>query len=155
MKKKDRQSLIKKIITTNTVFRQEDLVALLKERNVEVTQATVSRDIKEMHLVKIPTKYGEYRYSMPTSSRVNSEEKLKRVLKDAFVFADYISNQVAVKVLPGNGPVVAELIEAMNYQGVFATLGDDNTVMIFTREEAAAPEIYQKLMRLVNSAREQ
>lgn len=152
MKKQDRQDLIKKIIANNVVFRQEDLVLLLKNQGIDVTQATISRDIKELHLVKIPTKTGEYRYSMPTSLRQNTEVKLKAVLKDAFVFADYNKNQVVIKVLPGNGPIVSELVDAMNYPGTFATLGDDNTVMIFTREESEAYEIYNKVTNLVNKA---
>lgn len=69
MRKKERQRLIKQLLVSNDIQRQEDFVSLLSEQGVKVTQATVSRDIKDMQLVKVPSITGGYRYSLPTQKK--------------------------------------------------------------------------------------
>ncbi len=72
MRKQDRQRIIKKMIQDNAIYRQEDFVSLLSAKGVEVTQATISRDVKEMRLIKVPTPDGSYRYSLPTTKKDNT-----------------------------------------------------------------------------------
>ena len=77
MNKHDRQKLIKKLITNNEIYRQEELVQLLLEHKVKVTQATVSRDINELQLMKLPVAGGKYRYILPHEHTSNAEQKLQ------------------------------------------------------------------------------
>ncbi|KRL83772.1 arginine repressor [Ligilactobacillus apodemi] len=150
MRKQDRQRIIKKIIQENTVYRQEDFVALLSANGVEVTQATISRDVKEMQLIKLPTPDGSYRYSLPTTKQNNTEKKLIKVLKDAYLMSDCHRDMCMIKVLPGNGPALSSLISQMNYPEVFASLGDDDTVLLFARSNEDANAINTKLTALVD-----
>lgn len=148
MKKQERQKIIKQILHDNNVYRQEDLVKLLAEKGIWVTQATISRDVKDMQLIKLPTLTGEYIYSMPTEKKLNTKKKLAKLVSDTYVFSNCHKELCLIKVLPGNGPILASLIEQMNYEQVFATMGDDNTVMIFAYSEQAATEIHEIILAL-------
>lgn len=149
MRKQDRQRIIKRIIQENAIYRQEDFVKLLLAKGVEVTQATISRDVKEMQLIKVPTPDGSYRYSLPTTKKNNTEKKLQKVLRDAYLISDRHRDMCMLKVLPGNGPAVSSLISQMNYDEVFASLGDDDTVVLFARSNEDATTIEQRLLTLI------
>lgn len=138
MRKKERQRLIKQLLTSNNIQRQEDFVSLLDKQGIKVTQATVSRDIKDMQLVKVPSVTGGYRYSLPTQKNIDTEKKLVQSIRDSFVSVDSQDKLVFMKVLPGSGPVISSLMYQMNYSGIFGTLGDDNTVLIIGKTEADA-----------------
>ena len=150
MRKQDRQRIIKKMIQDNAIYRQEDFVSLLSAKGVEVTQATISRDVKEMRLIKVPTPDGSYRYSLPTTTKDNTEKKLRKVLREAYLVSDCHRDLCMVKVLPGNGPALSSLISQMNYDEVFATLGDDDTIMLFARSNEDALQIERKLLALID-----
>ncbi|MEY8662030.1 arginine repressor [Ligilactobacillus faecis] len=149
MKKQERQRIVRKIIQDNEVYRQEDLVERLLELGIEVTQATVSRDVKELQLIKVPTKQGSYRYSLPTAKNDNIEKKLKKLLSDAYLGSKTHRDMCMLKVSPGNGPVLASLISQMKYTEVFSTLGDDDTVMLFAYSDEAAKQIEEKLLLML------
>ena len=125
MRKQVRQKLIKEILQENVIYKQEDIVEKLNARGINVTQATISRDVKEMQLVKLPTQTGSYRYSMPTLKEINVEKKLSDTLSESYVSSAQNRELCVFKVLPGSGPAVANLIEQAKYPEVFATLGDD------------------------------
>ncbi len=149
MRKIDRQRIIRRVLQENEVYRQEDLVSALQARGIDVTQATISRDVKEMQLLKVPTPDGNYRYSVPPSVRTSTEKKLNRILGEAYVSSDVLRDMCVFKVLPGNGPVVTSLISQMAYDEVFSTLGDDDTVMIFARSEEDARKIHGTLLKMI------
>ncbi len=77
MKKQDRQRLIRQLLSSQDIERQEDFVRLLEEQNIHVTQATISRDIKEMQLVKVPAASGGYRYNMPIQKNAGYQKEVK------------------------------------------------------------------------------
>src|SRR5699024_8189386 len=133
MKKHERHKLLKQLLVENTVYRQEDLVDLLAQRGIEVTQATISRDIKQLQLIKVPLNDGSYRYTLPSEKEVDTTMKLKKTLQDAFVDADVHNEMCVLKVQPGNGPTISSLIEQVDYPEIFACISDDDTVMIFNR----------------------
>jgi len=146
VKKQDRQRLIRQLLSSQDIERQEDFVRLLEEQNIHVTQATISRDIKEMQLVKVPAASGGYRYNMPIQKTLDTKKKLKRTLQDAYVSIAAQGKDVIIKVLPGNGPTMSALIDQMNYDFVFGTIGDDQTVLaICTNDEGS-----QKLQTAIN-----
>ena len=129
----------------NTVYRQEDLVNLLAQRGIEVTQATISRDIKQLQLIKVPLNDGSYRYTLPSEKEVDTTMKLKKTLQDAFVDADVHNEMCVLKVQPGNGPTISSLIEQVDYPEIFACISDDDTVMIFNRSIKGAVKIQDEL----------
>ena len=109
MNKGQRHIKIRDIITNNDIETQDELVDELKKLGYNVTQATVSRDIKELHLVKVPLTDGRYKYSLPADQRFNPLQKLKRMLVDAFVRIDAANNLLVMKMLPGNAQAICAL----------------------------------------------
>ncbi len=102
MTKGQRHIKIRELIGKKEIETQDDLVEELENAGFNVTQATVSRDIKELHLVKVPLSDGRYKYSLPADQRFNPLQKLKRSLTDSFVGIDYSQNLIVMKTLPGN-----------------------------------------------------
>ena len=151
MRKKERQRLIKQLLTSNNIQRQEDFVSLLDKQGIKVTQATVSRDIKDMQLVKVPSVTGGYRYSLPTQKNIDTEKKLVQTIRDSFVSVDSQDKLVFMKVLPGSGPVISSLLYQMNYSGIFGTLGDDNTVLIIGKTEEDALNIRNQINSMLGT----
>lgn len=150
MKKQDRQRHLKRLLNTQEIERQEDFVRLLKAEDIEVTQATISRDIKEMQLVKVPSANGGYHYSLPVQKKLDTEKKLKRTLQDAYNSYASQDKMVLIKVLPGNGPALAALFDQMHYDAVFGTLGDDDTVLIICKSVEGTIDIQQTIQRLLD-----
>src|SRR5947199_7905210 len=105
---------IRDIISNNEIETQDDLVDELKNAGYNVTQATVSRDIKELHLVKVPLTDGRYKYSLPADQRFNPLQKLKRSLIDAFVRIDSAGHLLVMNCLQGNALELGGLIDNFN-----------------------------------------
>ena len=150
MKKAERQEKIREIISAESVERQEDLVKRLNELGLCVTQATISRDIKEMQLVKIPAENCGYRYGLPAYHRQSDEHQLMDVLKDSLLKLKRSDRFLALTVHPGNGPVVAVLLRRVDYSTIFTTIGDDASVLIVCVSADAAVQLEQKLNELAN-----
>ncbi|WP_282803576.1 arginine repressor [Secundilactobacillus kimchicus] len=150
MKKQDRQRLIRRLLNTQDVERQEDFVRLLEEQGIHVTQATISRDIKEMQLVKVPSISGRYRYNLPVQKKLDAKKKLKRTLQDAYVSFSVQGKDTFLKVLPGNGPAVASLIDQIKYDFVFGAIGDDNTVLTICKNDAGALALKDEIEDLLS-----
>ncbi|KKB37236.1 transcriptional regulator AhrC/ArgR [Bacillus thermotolerans] len=136
MNKGQRHIKIREIITNNEIETQDELVERLKNLGYNVTQATVSRDIKELHLVKVPLLDGRYKYSLPADQRFNPLQKLKRSLMDAFVSIDAAGHFVVMKTLPGNAQAVGALIDNLDWEEIMGTICGDDTCLIICR----APE---------------
>ncbi len=130
MKKADRQKKIREIITARSIERQEDLVGALNELGLQVTQATISRDIKEMQLIKVPAENGGYRYALPVMQHRDEPDQLGTTIHDSLVQLKRSDRLLALAVRPGNGPVVANLIRRLTDRGVFTTIGDDSNVLV-------------------------
>lgn len=145
MNKKDRQRLIRLILNTQEVERQKDFICLLENQGIYVTQATISRDIKDMQLVKVPSISGRYHYNLPVQKQLDAKTKLKRTLKDSYVSFSVQGKDTCLKVLPGNGPVVSSLIDQMKYDFVFGTVSDDNTVLTICKNDAGALDLKDEI----------
>ena len=130
MKKADRQKKIREIITARSIERQEDLVGALNELGLQVTQATISRDIKEMQLIKVPAENGGYRYALPVMQHRDEPDQLGTAIHDSLVQLKRSDCLLALAVRPGNGPVVANLLRRLTDRGVFTTIGDDSNVLV-------------------------
>ncbi|MBW1605638.1 arginine repressor [Lactobacillus sp. Sy-1] len=149
MKKRDRQHMIKQLISKEAIRNQAEFVKMLDEVGVKVTQATVSRDIKEMRLVKVPSRSGGYKYSLPQEKKINIEKKLQQAVADSLISIAVQDKNVLIKVSPGSGAVISSLVEKMNYDEIFGTLCDDNTILIICVSDQAAIQLKDKMNQLV------
>ncbi|MFE0622422.1 transcriptional regulator AhrC/ArgR [Priestia aryabhattai] len=133
MNKGQRHIKIRDIITNNDIETQDELVDILKSQGFNVTQATISRDIKELHLVKVPLMDGRYKYSLPADQRFNPLQKLKRSLMDAFVKIDSAGHMLVMKTLPGNANAIGALIDHLDWDEILGTICGDDTCLIICR----------------------
>lgn len=149
MTKGQRHIKIREIITNNDIETQDDLVAALKNAGYNVTQATVSRDIKELHLIKVPLTDGRYKYSLPADRRFDPLQKLKRNLIDAFVRIDSASHLLVMKTLPGNAMAIAALIDHLEWDEILGTVSGDDTILIICRTEEDTETISNRFLELL------
>ena len=116
-----------------------DNLNLLKDAGYNVTQATVSRDIKEMQLVKIPYGDGRYRYSFPRESQsVHSEIKMRRLFHDVVKKIEFSENIVVVKTQPGAGGSVAFALDMAHWPEIIGTVAGDDTILVVVRQKELA-----------------
>lgn len=149
MSKIQRHIKIRELITENDIETQDELVNQLKALGYDVTQATVSRDIKEMHLVKVPSASGGYKYSLPADQRFNPLNKLKRLIMDAFVKIDHTSHFIILKTLPGNAQAVGALIDQLDWEEIMGSICGDDTCLIICRSEEQTEEIKERFLKML------
>lgn len=149
MTKGQRHIKIRELIGTREIETQDELVDELKSDGFNVTQATVSRDIKELHLVKVPLPDGRYKYSLPADQRFNPLHKLKRALTDSFVGVDSAQNLLVMKTLPGNAQAVGALIDHLDWQEIMGTICGDDTCLIICRTTEDAITIQNKFIGML------
>ena len=145
MRKQERHRIITQLLSEHDVKKQEDFVAIFAQRGVAVTQATISRDIKEMKLIKVPAQNGGYRYSLPRKEQEDVNEKLTDLLKEAVVSVDQMEKFINVKTLPGNAGACANLLEKQFMTNLFTTLNDDDSILLIVRTEEDAKRIHQEI----------
>ncbi|WP_173108189.1 transcriptional regulator AhrC/ArgR [Bacillus sp. KH172YL63] len=149
MNKGQRHIKIREIITNRDVETQDELVESLKNAGFNVTQATVSRDIKELHLVKVPLMDGRYKYSLPADQRFNPLQKLKRTLTDAFVKVDQAGHMLVMKTLPGNANAIGALIDNLDWEEILGTICGDDTCLIICRTEAETKTVSERFLDML------
>ncbi|MEW4370393.1 transcriptional regulator AhrC/ArgR [Paenibacillus kandeliae] len=148
--KGQRHIKIREIITHQDIETQDDLVEALRQAGFQVTQATVSRDIKELLLIKIPTDDGRYKYSLPTDQRYNPVQKLKRALVDNFLQIDYTNNLVVMKCLPGTANSIASLVDSMEWPQIMGTISGDDTMLIICRTGEDSQKVIEQIMGFIS-----
>ncbi|HBU85752.1 transcriptional regulator ArgR [Paenibacillus sp. UMB7766-LJ446] len=148
--KGQRHIKIREIISQNEIETQDDLVEALRKSGFQVTQATVSRDIKELLLIKIPMDDGRYKYSLPTDQRYNPIQKLKRALVDNFLHIDHSNNLVVMKCLPGTANSIAALLDNIEWTEVMGTICGDDTILIICRTESNSVTVIERIMGYIS-----
>lgn len=144
-----RQARIKAIIEAQIIETQEELASALKEQKIEVTQATVSRDIKALHLVKIPYGHGKYRYSFPLDvQQVHSESKMQKIFQDAVINIDFSENIVVVKTPPGAGSSVAFALDNAQWPEIIGTVAGDDTVLVVVKQKELARNVVSRMKEM-------
>ena len=146
--KTSRQEEILQIIEQNEIETQEELAQQLRRRGYKVTQATVSRDIKELRLIKISGHQSAYRYAKPGRHEIAVNDRMIRLLSDSTVDIDYAGQMIVVKTLSGSANVAAEAIDNMNWQEVLGTIAGDNTIFVAVRNEGDGAEIAARIRKL-------
>ncbi|MGX7024156.1 arginine repressor [Vagococcus hydrophili] len=148
MRKQERHQWIEKIITEEKVSKQEELVRLLLENNILVTQATVSRDIKEMKLVKKQGEDKHFTYSMPEEDR-SSFAKFERMLKSSFMDIHQMDKMIVIITKPGSGFALGGAIESYYKADIFTVMVNDDKVLIFAKSEELALDLETRILEIV------
>ena len=133
MTREERRRAIADILRRCRVYTQDDLVLALRERGCSVTQATVSRDIREMGLVKVPDPPSGYRYALPEDGRSLSRDE--RIIREFITRLDGSGNLVVVRTLPGAAQGVGAAIDKIGWPEVMGTIAGDDTIFIALHSE--------------------
>ncbi|WP_449536895.1 transcriptional regulator AhrC/ArgR [Ferdinandcohnia sp. Marseille-Q9671] len=149
MNKGQRHIKIREIITSNDIETQDEIVDILKSEGYNITQATVSRDIKELHLVKVPMIDGRYKYSLPADQRFNPLQKLKRSLMDAFVKIDSAGHMLVMKTLPGNANAIGALIDHLDWDEILGTICGDDTILIICKTPEQTETVSKRFLDML------
>lgn len=147
-----RHAKILELIEKYDIETQDELAQKLCEEGFMVTQATVSRDIREMKLTKIATERGKQKYSVITGNDTEITERLTRAFKEAVVKMDYAQNMIVIKTLEGMGMAVAVALDNMQNPEILGTIAGDDTVFCVVRAHNQAAVIIEKLYRIIHSA---
>ena len=148
--KSKRQAKILEIIATTDVVSQEQLLQELDKEGFHSTQATISRDIKELRIIKELTNRGTYHYTV-SEKKVphNFSAKLNTIFRECVTKYDYAQNIVVIHTLPGLANAAASAVEALNLSVVVGTLAGDDTVMVIMRDENAAAQFFGEINSLM------
>ncbi|HWQ72514.1 MAG TPA: arginine repressor [Desulfitobacteriaceae bacterium] len=145
-----RHMKIQEIISKEIVRTQEELAKKLLEEGFVVTQATVSRDIKELGLIKVPGNDDEYHYAIPVEQYPsNILERLKRLLRETMVSVDDSENIVLIRTIPGNAHALASIIDNCNWPEVVGTVAGDDTILLVVKPKEAAGIVCERINSLL------
>ena len=147
--KTNRQSKIIEIIQKNEVETLDELSALLEKDGFRVTQATVSRDIRELKLTKIPTAGGRQKYAVITDAPENLSKKYERVLREGFLSMDMAQNILVIKTVSGMASAVCAAIDAMKMREIVGSIAGDDTIMCAIRTVDDTYAVMKKIRRIV------
>ncbi|MDD4237824.1 MAG: arginine repressor [Desulfotomaculaceae bacterium] len=147
--KTSRQRKILEIISRQAVETQEELASALKNSGFKVTQATISRDIKELGLVKIPAENNISLYSLGVErAQPRFEGLLKRLFRDSVVSLDLSENLIIIKTHPGGAQAVASAIDQAGWQEVIGTVGGDDTILVIVKPKRATADVLNRFEEL-------
>ncbi len=144
-----RQNKILDIINSNEVETQDKLVALLKKSGYKVTQATVSRDIKELQLIKTLSPSGKYKYTVGTNNDQPVTERFIKIFKDTILTVSFSGNIIVVKTLTGCANAACEAIDSLNVQNIIGTIAGDSTVFVVVNEPVNVSGIVGRFNELI------
>lgn len=148
--KSQRQAKIMEIISTRNVETQEQLLAALQQEGFRGTQATISRDIKELRIVKEMTNLGTYRYAAAATDVSSSfTSRLNTIFRECVTGFDYAQNIIVIRTLPGLASAAGSAIDAMKLSVVVGTLAGDDTVMVVMRDSNAAAAFCGEIKNLI------
>ena len=151
MLKSQRQAKIMEIISTRNVETQEQLLEALQEAGFRCTQATISRDIKELRIVKELTSLGTYRYTTSSTEISGSfSARLNTIFRECVIGYDYAQNIIVIRTLPGLASAAGSAIDAMNLHAIVGSLAGDDTVMVIMRDSNAAAAFCGEIKNLLN-----
>ena len=144
-----RHDLILDIIDKKDIETQEELAAELKARGVKVTQATVSRDIKELRLLKVLSENGGYKYATAERAEKGMSERFIRILSESVISLDNVGNLIVIKTLSASANAAAEAIDSMKWSEVLGSIAGDNTILVIARSEEAVESLMARFNTLI------
>lgn len=144
-----RHSKIIELIKDNDIETQEELADKLKEMGFDVTQATISRDIRELKLTKMSSSNGKQKYTVLGSDENTSNEKLERIFKDGVISIDYAQNIIVIKTLNGMAMAVAAALDSMNNSEIMGSIAGDDTIFCVVKSEQKALRLIERLKSVI------
>ncbi len=147
--KSARQIAILEIISERPVETQEELADELRNHGFQVTQATVSRDIKELRLVKALSGDGSYRYVASDKSENSLNERLVRMFSETVISIGYTYNQIVIKTLSASANIAAETIDSLQWPEILGTIAGDNTILMIVRSVEEVKPIVDRLNAMI------
>ena len=148
--KSSRHNLILEIIETMDIETQEELAEELKRRGVKVTQATVSRDIKELRLLKVLSENGGYKYATVERAEKGMNDRFARILAESIVNIESVNNLIVISTLSASANAAGEAIDSMKWSEVLGTIAGDNTLLIIARSNEAVESVLGRINALLN-----
>ena len=144
--KNDRQAMILEIIAQENIETQEQLLTRLQARGFRCTQATISRDIKQLHLMKEPMGQGVYKYAVSGNrTTLNVAAKMRTIFRECIVSIDYAQNIVVVKTMPGLANGACSALDNMDMNDIVGSLAGDDTALLVMRNTEAAELLCQEI----------
>ena len=148
--KVNRHAKIIELIHKYHIETQEELAAYLNQEGFQVTQATVSRDIRDLKLMKVPSEGGGQRYAVHQGGQSGMNEKYMRVLREGFVSMDMAQNILVIKTVSGMAMAVCAAIDAMNWNEVVGSIAGDDTIMCAIRSVDDTVQVMDKINKIVS-----
>lgn len=148
--KNDRQSMILEIISQENIETQEQLLIRLQERGISSTQATISRDIKQMHLIKEPVGHGVYKYAVSVNrTKLNFAEKLRTIFRESITNISYAQNIVVLKTMPGLASAACSALDNMDIAYMVGSLAGDDTAFLVMEDAESAMAFCEELRAML------
>ena len=148
--KNNRQSMILDIIAKEHIETQEQLLEQLRQRGVASTQATISRDIKQMHLIKEPVGQGRYRYAVSAHrTKLNFADRLRTIFREGVLSVDYAQNLVVIKTMPGLASAACAALDDMGVAYMVGSLAGDDTAFLVMRDTESAASFCEEIKEML------
>ena len=144
-----RQVAILDIIEKQDIETQEELAEALRDRGIDVTQATVSRDIKELRLLKVMAAGGVYKYATADKAEHGLSDRFIRMLTESVLSVTSANNLIVVKTLSGSANVAAEALDSLHWPEILGTLAGDNTVLHIVRSNDEVPAVITRIQEMM------
>lgn len=149
--KNKRQEKIISLITRYEIETQEELIGMLYKEGFQVTQATVSRDIRELKLTKVLSGRGSYRYTVPSSNENVPAIKFNRALINSIISVEYAVNNIVIKTYPGLATAVATGLDSIDSNDILGCVAGDDTIIMVVRTELSAKDISARIHALLDT----
>ena len=145
-----RQNKILELIDKYEIETQDKLVSMLREYGYDVTQATVSRDIKELRLLKVLSENGGYKYATVERAEKGMNDRFARILAESIVNIESVNNLIVISTLSASANAAGEAIDSMKWSEVLGTIAGDNTLLIIARSNEAVESVLGRINALLN-----
>ena len=144
-----RQNKILELIANNEIETQEELCELLEKQNIVVTQATISRDIRDLHLFKVADIEKKYRYSYINDGESEISPKMRNLFRDCVLSVRAAQNLVVIKTLTGNGANAGAVVDKLNYEEVVGSVAGDDTLLVVCEDNTSASAVVEKITEFI------
>ncbi len=147
--KSKRHSMILKLIASENIETQEELARLLASHGFEVTQATVSRDIKELRLIKVQTGEGRYKYATVERAESDMQDRFIALFSNCVISITSAGNIIVIKTMAGSASVAAEAIDSMKWSEIAGSIAGDNTIFVAVRDGKSIADVIKKFQKMM------
>jgi transcriptional regulator of arginine metabolism len=145
-----RHARILEIINSKDIETQEELADELRKSGMNITQATVSRDIKELKLIKVLSESGKYKYATIMHTENFLSNKLVNIFSQTVIGVESVDKFVVLKTISGSASAAAEAIDSLNFDGIAGTIAGDNTIFVLARDNEKAQTITRKMKKMIS-----